>query len=78
MTKNWARHAKQWPQRGDIDCDYKTGRQFTGDWVPVPSEEPRDRYNAPLAGAPLLLVNQWDKVLEKDPFAIHVPGAVRS
>lgn len=77
MTKNWARHAKHWPQHGDIDCDYRTGRQLTGDWSPMPSEEPRDRYNAPLAGAPQLLVNQWDKVLEEEE-AIHIPGAVRS
>jgi hypothetical protein len=64
MTKNWERHARFSQQRrGDIDVDYHTGRKLQGDWVPLPSEEPRDRFNAPLPGAPLLLVNQWDKAI---------------
>lgn len=69
MTKNWARHARNWPDHtcldGDyyIDVDYHTGREIAGDWVPLVSEEPRTRYDAPLAGGPQLLVNQLDKVL---------------
>jgi hypothetical protein len=64
MTKNWQRHAREWPQHGDIDCDYATGRQLTGEWKPMECREPKDRYNKPLVGGPQLLVNQWDKVLD--------------
>jgi hypothetical protein len=63
MTKNAERKLRQWPQHGDIDCDYATGRNFTGAWIPLPSEEPRDRFNRPLIGGPQLLVNQFDKSL---------------
>ncbi len=33
----------------------------------MPSEEPRERNNRPLAGGPQLCVNQFDKIIDKEP-----------
>ncbi len=52
-----------WPTQGNIDCDYKTGRDLTGEWVPMPSMEQRDNYDAPLAGSPKMCTWQMDMVL---------------
>lgn len=62
--KQRPRALRDWPQHGDIDVDYATGRTLSGEWKPMPSEEPRDRYNRPIPGGPQYMVNQWDKVLE--------------
>ncbi len=67
--KQRARAFRDWPKQtcmdGEhyLDMDYHTGKEIAGSWVPMPSEERRDRYDAPLAGGPQLLVNQLDKVL---------------
>ena len=60
------RARRQWPERGDIDCDYATGREFTGEWKPAPSMEQRDRFNAPLTGGPQYCTLQLDKALVKE------------
>ncbi len=59
------RAKRDWPQHGDIDCDYATGREFTGTWKAMPSEEPREKYNAPLVGGPQTRVMQFDKTLSE-------------
>jgi hypothetical protein len=66
MTKNALRKQRHWPQHGDIDCDYATGREFTGEWIPMPSTEQRDRFDAPIVGGPLYCVNQLDKALKAE------------
>ena len=68
MNKNRLRAMRPWPQtcedfNAGLDTDYATGREITGEFLPMPCDVEHSRFDAPLAGRPQFMVNQLDRAL---------------